>query len=148
MASAPQFEKPMVAKFARFEWEIGYYIAETRVYSWIDGHNIGPEFLGYLKEDGRAIGFLIEYIEGHHATISDLPACQDIVRKLHGLGILHGDLNKHNFLISERGAVLIDFETAKRSENGEIMEKELEGLEEQLLDESGIGGVGSQEEDS
>jgi hypothetical protein len=64
------------------------------------------------------------------------------------LSILHGDLNKHNFLISERGAVLIDFETAKRAGNGETMEKELEGLAGQLLDESGTGGVVLEEEDT
>jgi predicted Ser/Thr protein kinase len=141
MAYSPQFEKPIIAKFARFPWEIGYYIAETQVYSWINGQNIGPEFLGYLTENGRVIGFLIEYVEGHHATISDLPACKVAVGRLHGLDILHGDLNKYNFLISERGAVLIDFETAKRSEDIEAMEKEVEELEGQLLDESGKGGV-------
>ncbi|KAH7386262.1 hypothetical protein BKA64DRAFT_680501 [Cadophora sp. MPI-SDFR-AT-0126] len=97
MASSPQFEKPIVAKFARFDWDIGYYIAETQVYSWIDGHDIGPEFLGYLAEDGRVIGFPLEYIEGNHATISDLPACKNIFRELHGLNILRKDLNKHNF---------------------------------------------------
>lgn len=98
--------------------------------------------MGCLTEDGQFIRVLIEYIEGHHATISDLPACEAIVRKLHGLSILQGDLNKHSFLISERGAGLIDFEMAKRLGNGETMEKELEELEEQLLDESGTGGVG------
>jgi hypothetical protein len=65
---------------------------------------------------------------------------------LHGLGILYRDLNKHNFLISERGPVLIDFETAIRSENSEAIEKEVEGLEGQLLDESGNGGVILEEE--
>jgi hypothetical protein len=44
-------------------------------------------------------------------------------------------------LISKRGAVLIDFETAKQSENIEAMEKEVEGLEGQLMDKSGTGGV-------
>ncbi|KFY26668.1 hypothetical protein V493_03939 [Pseudogymnoascus sp. VKM F-4281 (FW-2241)] len=141
MASSPQFENPMVAKFARFEWEIGYFIAETQAYSWIEGHDIGPEFLGYLTEEGRVIGFLIEYVEGHHATISDLSACEAIVERLHGLGVLHGDLNKHNFLISESRAILIDFETAKRSDNTDGMKREAEGLERQLLDESGTGGV-------
>jgi hypothetical protein len=58
MASSPQFEKPIIAKFARFHWEIEYYVAETHVYSWIDGCNIGPEFLGYLTEDGQVIGFV------------------------------------------------------------------------------------------
>jgi hypothetical protein len=30
VACSPQFEKPIIAKFARFEWEIGYYITETQ----------------------------------------------------------------------------------------------------------------------
>ena len=147
VASSPQFEKPIVAKFARFEWEIGYYVTETQVYSWIDGRNIGPEFLGYLTEEGRVIGFLMENVEGRHATIKDLPACKAVVRRLHGLGILHKDLNKHNFLISERDAVLVDFETAERSEDSRAMETELGGLEGQLLDESGRGGVIPDEEE-
>ncbi|ESZ89743.1 alpha-galactosidase A precursor [Sclerotinia borealis F-4128] len=141
MASSPLFEQPIIAKFARFEWEIGYYIAETQVYSWINGCGIGPEFLGYLTEEGRVIGFLIENVEGRHATISDLPACKAAVERLHDLGIIHGDLNKYNFLISEGRAVLIDFETAQRSEDSEAIEKEMEGLELQLLDMSGRGGV-------
>jgi serine/threonine protein kinase len=147
VASSSQFKKPIIAKFARFEWEIGYYITETQVYSWINGSNIGPEFLGYLTEEGRVIGFLIEHVEGRHATISDLPACEAVVRRLHRLHILHRDLNKHNFLISERGAVLIDFETAERSDDSEAMEAELRGLEEQLLDKSGNGGVILDEEE-
>ncbi len=60
---------------------------------------------------------------------------------MHDLGIVHGDLNKHNFLITESGAVLIDFETAKKSGDGEVMKKEFEGLEVQLLDESGNAGM-------
>ncbi|OBT56982.1 hypothetical protein VE04_02555 [Pseudogymnoascus sp. 24MN13] len=122
IASSPEFKKPVIAKFAQ-------------------GHGIGPEFLGYLTEEGRVIGFLIEHVEGRHATISDLPACEGIVKRLHGLGVVHGDLNKHNFLISEKGAVLIDFETAKKSGDSEGMEREVRGLEGQLLDESGNGGT-------
>ncbi|KAF4628659.1 hypothetical protein G7Y89_g9488 [Cudoniella acicularis] len=141
LASSLQFEKPIIAKFARFDWEIRYYVSETGAYSWIDGHNIGPEFLGYITEDGRVIGFLIEYIEGRHPTVSDLPACRAIVRRLHELNIVHRDLNKHNFLISKRGVVLIDFETAVQSKNCDGMKKELEGLERQLLDESVNGGI-------
>lgn len=79
---------------------------------WIDGHNIGPEFWGYLTEEGRVIGFLKKNVEGRHATISDLPACKAALRWLDDLGILHGHLNRHESLISEASAVLIDFETA------------------------------------
>ncbi len=141
LASSPQFEKPLIAKYARFDWEIGYYTAETRAYHWIDGCSIGPQFLGYLTEEGRVIGFITERIEGRHAAVADLPACKAVVGQLHSLGILHKDLNKHNFLISDRGAVLIDFETAERSEDEEATKRELDGLEAQLPDESGIGGI-------
>ncbi|KAF3209745.1 hypothetical protein TWF106_005847 [Orbilia oligospora] len=67
--------RDVVAKFARFPWEIEYYALGTRWYERIKGHGIGPEFLGYLTEDGRVIGFLMEKLDGRHATIEDLPAC-------------------------------------------------------------------------
>lgn len=147
VASSPQFPKAVVAKFARFDWEIGYYVAETQVYSWIDGQSIGPRFLGYLTEEGRAIGFLIEFVGGRHATISDLPICKVVVERLHALGIVHNDLNKYNFLVSEKGVVLVDFETAIKLDDRHAMAMEVEGLEAQLLDESGVGGVGVEEEE-
>jgi predicted Ser/Thr protein kinase len=142
VASSPQFEKPIIVKYARFDWEIGYYVAETRAYSWIEGQNIGPAFLGHLTKGGRIIGFVLEHVEGRHATVSDLHACEALVSKMHRLGILHGDLNKYNFLVAEKGVVLVDFETAQRSEDKQAMRNELEGLKEQLLDESGRGGGG------
>lgn len=138
--TSPQFDRPIIAKFARFPWEIGYYAAETLVYSWLVDQDIGPEFLGYLTEEGRVIGFLISKLEGRHAMISDLPACQSFIQRLHGLGILHGDLNRYNMLVSEEGVRLIDFETAKRSDNIDAMEREFQSLQAQLLDQSGIGG--------
>jgi hypothetical protein len=39
------FENMVVAKFARFEWEIQYMENETTAYQWISGHNIGLGFL-------------------------------------------------------------------------------------------------------
>lgn len=148
MASSPQHPgERVIAKFARFDCEVMYYVAETRAYSWIEGHNIGPRFLGYLTEEGRAIGFLLERVEGWHPSISDLPACEAVVKRLHRLGILHGDLNRYNFLVSEKGATLIDFESAQRPEDRGAMKREMEGLREQLLDDSGIGGVESTDSD-
>jgi len=54
VVSSLEFENPKIAKFARSPQEIGYYTAETQAYSWIDGHHIGPKFLGYLTEDNRS----------------------------------------------------------------------------------------------
>lgn len=80
-------------------------------------------------------------MEGRHATVSDLAAYESLVTKMHGLRLVHGDLNKHNFLITGKGVVLVDFETMQKSGDEKVMPDELEGLREQLLDESGKGGV-------
>jgi len=98
-ATSSHFKSTVVAKFARFPWEIPLLDTETAVYEWISGHEIGPKFLAHLTEEGRVIGFLIEKISDfEHATIGDFPLCQNILSKLHRLGIKHGDTNKHNFL--------------------------------------------------
>lgn len=138
-ASHPELGK-VIAKFARFEWEIGYFEAETIAYHWIDGHGIGPKFLAHLTEGGRVIGFLLEKVEGHYAGIEDLARCEDKVRKLHSLGIVHGDLNRYNFLVTADRVTLIDFETCKKCQADAAKAKELETLRENLVDTSGRGG--------
>jgi tRNA A-37 threonylcarbamoyl transferase component Bud32 len=101
----------------------------------------GPAFLRHLTEEGRPIGFVLEYVEGRYTAISDLDAYEPIFTKNHRLGLLHGDLNKYNFLITERDAVLVDFETMQQSEDKKAMQNELESLKEQLLDDPENGGV-------
>lgn len=73
-----------IAKYARFGWEIGYYQAETEAYSWLEGHGIRPRFLGHLKEEDRIIGFLLEKVQGRHATIQDLVGCEEVYRNCTG----------------------------------------------------------------
>lgn len=142
--SHPAFPTPVLAKFAQFPWEIPYFAAETTAYSWIHGRGIGPAFLGHIHEDGRVIGFLLEELRGvRTAEPRDLEACGVILERLHGLGIKHCDINKHNFLIRGDGsAVLIDFETAQKCGDGEQLAAEFGGLKESLEDMSGRGGAG------
>ena len=132
--------KPAVAKIARFEFEIPLVEKETAIYQAIKDHGIGPTFLGHLVEHGRVMGFLIEKVEGPYAHIGDLEACQAVTKRLHSLGIVHGDLNRHNFIISPVGATLIDFENATQNGSKEAMEKEYKELAEQLMEETGRGG--------
>ena len=132
--------KSVIAKIARFEFEIPWVETETAIYQAIDGHGIGPAFLGHLVEHGRVMGFLIEKIDGVHGEIGDLEACQSIVKRLHSLGIVHGDLNKYNFIVGPTRTTLVDFEDAIKNGSKEAMQKEFAGLTEQLTEETGRGG--------
>ena len=133
----------VVAKFARFEWEIGYLEIETIVYEWIDGHGIGPRFLAHLTEDGRVIRFLIERITGaRHVNLDDLAVCQETLRELHGLKIRHGDADRFNFLVCDTKAVLINFDSARKCEDQNLLFQEMENLSRCLRDTSRKRGGG------
>lgn len=130
-----------MVKFARFAWEIPALDHECRAYQWIEGQDIGPRFLGFLTEEGRTIGFIIERIaDARHATPADLRLCQEALSKFHNLGILHGDVNKHNFLVKDGRAILIDFECARVSEDRPALREETNCLSDKLGDTSGKGG--------
>ena len=140
-ATTPQFDLPFIVKFARFPYEIQYIDSETSAYQWIQNHQVGPQFLGHLTEEGRVIGFAIEHItDCRHAMPDDLSLCQQALSKLHWLNIKHGDINKHNFLIHDDRATLIDFECALQCNDAEVLEEEFRRLEKELSDKSGKGG--------
>ena len=142
-ARHPKFPKPVLAKFAQFSWEIPYFAAETTSYQWIHDRGIGPRFLGHIHEEGRIIGFVLEeLLHVRTAEPKDLALCQRSLQELHDLGIKHGDINKHNFLISDERAVLIDFESTQKCEDEAQLREEYDMLEESLADTSGRGGVG------
>lgn len=90
-----------------------FFEVETTAYEWIMGKGIGPRFLSHSTETGRVFGFVIENVDGARtAEPQDLAACQRILAKLHALEIKHGNINKHNFLIKNGKAVLMDIEMA------------------------------------
>jgi hypothetical protein len=135
------FNLSIVVKFARFPSEIQYLDSETSAYQWLQNHQIGPQFLMHLTEEGRVIGFAMERITNfRHATPEDLALCQQALSKLHRLNIKHGDINKYNFLIHDGRATLIDFEDALQCSNAIELEEEFRELEKALSDNSGIGG--------
>ncbi|KAH7355974.1 alpha-galactosidase A precursor [Pyrenochaeta sp. MPI-SDFR-AT-0127] len=141
-ATCSKIPGQFVVKFARFHYEIARLERETTAYKWIDGHNIGPKFLGHLTEHGRVIGFAMSKIEeARHATLDDLDICRQALRRLHTLGIKHGDTNKHNFLIHPHGVTMIDLDFAEQNATEAELNEELYGLEQQLADTSGKGGV-------
>ncbi|KAI1430320.1 alpha-galactosidase a precursor [Xylaria sp. FL1777] len=143
IVTCPLFENPIVYKFAEFPWQTPMLEAETTAYGWIDGHGIGPRFLGHVTEAGRVIGFLLEMITGRTAEVEDLEKCRRVLKSLHELGVKHGDINKHNFLIQDgrEEAVLIDFEVTARCQDEIELLREFDGLREQLEENTGRGGI-------
>ncbi|KIM84725.1 hypothetical protein PILCRDRAFT_6332 [Piloderma croceum F 1598] len=55
-------------------------------------------------------------------------------KHLHSLGVVHGDLNRYNFVISPSGVTLVDFKNAMKSGDEEAMQKEFMQLAEQLME--------------
>lgn len=75
-------------------------------------------------------------------SAEDLESCQRTLSRLHSLGIRHGDTNKSNFLIRKRRngdseeeteeAVLIDFESARKCDDGDALKLEFENLADRI----------------
>ncbi|KAL8281850.1 hypothetical protein RB600_005347 [Gaeumannomyces tritici] len=136
-----------VAKMARFEWEVAYIEGETRGYKLLEGTGLAPRFLGHVHEGGRVMGVLLELLEGGRpAGVEDLAACSEALGRLHAMGILHGDTNRHNFLVFPGGGgdgrkkvVILDFEKHKEGASRDELDAEMEGLKAQLEEETGRG---------
>lgn len=132
----------MIAKMARFHWEIQYIEAETRIYRVLEGHGIAPRFLGHIHEAGRVIGLLLERVaDGRNAEPADLEICRAALRRFHALGFVHGDCNKYNFIICPGERVwLIDFDKARACVDPAVMEAEIASLDAELAESTGRGG--------
>lgn len=129
-----------IAKVARFEWEVPRIECESRVYRLLDGTGAAPRFLAHVAEQGRTIGLLVEKVEGRAAGIEDLEGCRAVLSQVHERGLLHGDVNRYNFIVGEAGVTLIDFETSCESRDAALLGAEMASLEEQLAETTGRGG--------
>ncbi|EPE09143.1 alpha-galactosidase a [Ophiostoma piceae UAMH 11346] len=141
-----------IAKIACFHDQLPRIETETWAYKELeDAYKQGsrptavfPRFLAQIVEHGRPMGVLLEKLEGDHAGIDDLAECAAVVRQLHAVGIVHGDLNRYNFVVDRRNGKkvvrVIDFEKAEPFIK-EKAEAELQSLAAKLEDESGIGGT-------
>ena len=134
-----------ILKLSHFGHIIPYLQQEISVYSALksSGFPLAPEFIGFVYEETktRTIGFVMEEIVGDHPGIQNLEHCTRTARLLHKFGFVHGDLNRYNFIMTEHGAKLLDFESAAPvgEMKPEEAEEELKELVSNLEDESGIG---------
>jgi hypothetical protein len=132
----------VVAKIARFGWEIPRIERETRAYELLEQRHpeLAPRFLGHVREGGRVIGFLLEKLEGRReAGINDFHNCEVTLKRFHSLGLLHGDPNRYNFLVADHEVKLIDFECSQEDTTEAARATELQSLQAELIDQSGRG---------
>ncbi|KAE8149335.1 hypothetical protein BDV25DRAFT_167895 [Aspergillus avenaceus] len=131
----------VVAKIAHFWWEIPRLAQETRIYKSLENTGLAPRFLGHVHEHGRVIGILLEKLDGREANIDDLPACRSVLKKLHAVGIRHGDVNRYNFIVRGDAVKLIDFEGSEMCHgDAASLEAEMASLEGELNECTGRGG--------
>lgn len=104
---------------------------------------IAPTFLGHVTENGRVIGMLLEKLEGDSTSIDDLPACRKTLENFHLMNMVHGDVNRYNFIVdrSEKPVHvrLVDFEHAEPYEGSKAL-LELQSLLSELAETTGRGG--------
>jgi hypothetical protein len=134
---APQ--STVIAKIARFEWEIPRIEQEGHVYRPLQDTDIGPQFLGHVVEQGRVIGFVLENLHGKSASIEHRGRCTDVRGRLHRLGLLHGDVNRYNFMVGDGWKKMIDFEKSQETQDEGFFKTEVSSLSSELVDEGGRG---------
>ncbi|KAG6277514.1 hypothetical protein E4U47_007112 [Claviceps purpurea] len=127
---------PVLMKIAVWPQQLDWMETEIAVYQRICDKGVGPKFLGHVTEGpyGRVIGFIAEWLGGvRSAEPRDLDDCRKALARLHQLGIKHGDINKHNFLVREgHEVVLIDFEVSKLDCSHVELEEEMNALKDRL----------------
>lgn len=134
IVTCPQFRGRVVYKFAPLPRLIGRVEKETFAYGAITlargtrQRFWAPRFLAHVAEEGRVIGFLMEYINGRQPQgAGDFTTCSKAVEGLHGVNVdspmgkvplcYSGGMHMENFIIrtvirngrNVDEAVLIDF---------------------------------------
>ncbi|TVY89340.1 hypothetical protein LAWI1_G008806 [Lachnellula willkommii] len=138
-----------ICKTACFGWQIPSIEHETYTYSVLEEYRepgdpvIAPAFLGHVMENGRVMGMLLEKLGGDFASMDDLPACRAALEDLHRMNIVHGDVNRYNFILDRSKEPvhvrLVDFEHAEPYEESKALE-ELQSLSSELAETTGRGG--------
>jgi hypothetical protein len=104
----------IVVKLARGEDDIPLLQTECETYEHIQNRGIAPEFLGYVTEESRIVGFAIERFDSARTpTKGDADKCEAVLKRLNDLGFTHGDSHTGNFLVQDDRAFLIDLEQSK-----------------------------------
>ncbi|KAF3769691.1 hypothetical protein M406DRAFT_66163 [Cryphonectria parasitica EP155] len=137
--------KPMIAKLWLTPACIPRGIeTEMMAYRAAAGTGLTPEFIGHVTERGRVVGFLMECVQGARKPVwrRDRESCREAVKRFYeATGWLRADKGnrRHNFLIKDGNALLIDLSTALSPAN---VQRRPQGWVEEMLGED-LGGCWS-----
>ncbi|KAF2802116.1 uncharacterized protein BDZ99DRAFT_402048 [Mytilinidion resinicola] len=143
--------KNRIFKNCPFEFELEYMVRELRAYNMLRerGCTLIPTISAYVFErsDNQIIGFICEEFKGDFAGPDNYAECKRSLLQLHSYGLIHGDLNKFNIIITANGPRFFDLEKSifdsdiglSEHEFSRLQEEELNGLEKALRDEEGWG---------
>lgn len=82
------------------------------------------------------MGFILEKLEDRrNASVGDLNECELVLRKFHSFSIMHGDVNRYNFLIGKDGVKLIDFERFEEDATEDERRREMQSLRAEFVDQ-------------
>jgi hypothetical protein len=130
-----------ILKICPFEYQLKYMSREVRAYNMLRERKcyLVPMILAFVFErsDDQVVGFICSRFEGEFAAPDDYDKCKLSLQQLHSYGIVHGDLNRFNIIMTADGPRFIDLENAtlvidKQDLSGQL--EELEKLEKVLSD--------------
>jgi len=140
-----------ILKICPFKYQLQYFTQEIKAYNTLSarGCSLIPRLSAYIFErsEEQIIGFICEEFQGRFARPSDYSDCRNSLLQLHSYGVVHGDLNKFNIIITADGPRFFDLEKSVLDTDEEIsndefsllQQEELDGLEKALHDEEGWG---------
>jgi hypothetical protein len=140
-----------ILKICPFKFDLPYFTREMETYNTLykRGCSLIPRLSAYAFErsEEQVIGFICEELQGRFATPSDYGNCRHSLVELHSYGVVHGDLNKFNIIVTVDGPRFFDLEKSvlvtdtqvSKDEFLRLQQEELDGLEKALHNEEGWG---------
>ena len=140
-----------ILKVCPFGYQLPYLLQEIKTYNTLShrGCNLLPQLLAYVFErnEDKVVGFICEELREEVAGPEHYKIYKCALKHLHSYGVVHGDINKFNIIITLDGPRFMDFEKAildsdcehKREKFTHMQQQELDGLRYALDDTGGWG---------
>lgn len=136
-------DRRQIVKICPFKWLFRWLRREAEAYALLTqrGCRLIPRLSAYVFErsEEQIVGFVVEELQGRWAGPDDGVACRRGLARLHSYGIVHGDVNRFNIMITSDGPRFLDLEKAVFDTDGlpsgefaRLQQEEMDGLDQAL----------------